>query len=74
MGAAKQQAIELIESLPDDCTFDDIQYHLYVRRMVERGIQDIDAGRFVSQHEAELRVAEWVRSYGRSPASTGSAT
>lgn len=61
MSAAKQHAIELIESLPDDCTFEDIQYHLYVRRMVERGIADIDAGRVVSQAEAERPVAEWVR-------------
>ena len=35
----KEQAIELIRTLPDDCTLEDIQYHLYVRAKVENGIK-----------------------------------
>jgi predicted transcriptional regulator len=44
----------------------DIQYHLYVRAKVERGIRAIDEGRFVPQEEAERRVQEWLKSSGRS--------
>jgi predicted transcriptional regulator len=62
----KEQAIELIMSLPDDCTLEDIQYHLYVRAKVERGIRAIDEGRVVSQEEAEKKVKEWVKSYTQS--------
>ncbi len=61
----KEQAIELIMSLPDDCTLEDIQYHLYVRAKVERGIRAIDEGRVVSQEEAEKKVKEWVKSSGQ---------
>ena len=61
----KEQAIELIKSLPDDCTLEDIQYHLYVRAKVERGIKAIDEGRMVSQEEAEKKVKEWVKSSGQ---------
>ena len=61
----KEQAIELIMSLPDDCTLEDIQYHLYVRAKVEKGIRAIDEGRVVSQVEAEKKVREWVKSSGR---------
>lgn len=61
----KEQAIELIKSLPDDCTLEDIQYHLYVRAKVERGIEAIDEGRVVSQEEAEKKVKEWVKSSGQ---------
>jgi len=61
----KEQAIELIMSLPDDCTLEDIQYHLYVRAKVEKGIRAIDEGRVVSQEEAEKKVREWVKSSGR---------
>lgn len=67
LSAAKQQAIELIESLPDVCTMDDIHYHLYVREKVERGIAAIDEGRVVPQAEAEQRVAERAKSYGQTP-------
>ena len=74
MSAVKQQALELIESLPDDCTFDDIHYHLYVRQKVERGLAAIDEGRVVSQDEARRRVAEWAKSSGQNQGSTTSAT
>ena len=29
MSAVKQKAQEMIHNLPDDCTYEDIQYHLY---------------------------------------------
>ena len=56
---------ELIKSLPDDCTLEDIQYHLYVREKIERGMMDIDAGKTVSQKEAERRVQGWLKSSGQ---------
>lgn len=65
MGIVKEQVIDLIKSLPDDCTLEDIQYHLYVREKVEHGIRAIDEGRVVSQEEAEKKVKEWVKSSGQ---------
>ena len=64
MSPTKQAAIKLIESLPDDCTFDDIQYHLFVRRSVQRGLADIDAGRVVPVEEMERRIGQWLVSSG----------
>ena len=61
----KEQAIELIKSLPDDCTLEDIQYHLYVREKVERGIKAVDEGKVVSQMEAENKVKECLKSSGQ---------
>ena len=65
MSKIKDQAVELIKSLPDDCTLEDIQYHLYVREKVERGIQAINEGRIVSQEEAEKRIKGWLKSSGQ---------
>lgn len=61
MSAVKEQAIKIIESLPEDCTLEDIQYHLYVREKVERGIKAIDEGQTVSHEEAEKKVREWLK-------------
>lgn len=58
----KEHAINIIKSLPDDCTIDDIQYHLYVYERVERGIRAIDDGKVVSQDEAERRIKEYLNS------------
>ena len=67
MSSVKEDAISLIHSLPDDCTIEDIQYHLYVRQKVHRGIAAIDQGRTVTQEEAEKRVAQWAASSGPKP-------
>lgn len=64
MNSLKEQVIRLIQSLPDDTTLEQIQYALYVREHVERGIADIDAGRVVTHDEARRRIAEWRKSYG----------
>ncbi|HLE25096.1 MAG TPA: hypothetical protein VI935_05540 [Thermodesulfobacteriota bacterium] len=65
MSIAKKQAIKLIKSLTDDCTIEDIQYHLYVLEKVERGIRAIDEGRVVPQEEVEKRVRKWLKSSGQ---------
>jgi predicted transcriptional regulator len=67
MSPVKQAAIKLIESLPENCTFEDIQYHLYVREKVEAGIQAIENGKVVSEKEADQRITEWLDSFGQSP-------
>ncbi len=70
MSAVKDEAIRLIQSLPDDCTIEEIQYHLYVIQKVEKGRSDIDEGRVVSQDAAERRIAEWGKFTGRNQPST----
>ena len=67
MSQLKEEVISLIQALPDDCSLEEIQYHLYVRSKVERGIRAADAGEMVTQDEAEQRVREWLKSSGRSP-------
>jgi len=56
MGNTKREALELIQQLPDNSSFEDIQYHLYVREKVEGGLRDLKRRRTVSQKEAERRV------------------
>ena len=70
MSAVKAEAIRLIESLPEHCSLEDIQYHLYIIQKVRRGLTEIDEGRFVPQEEAERRISGWGRSTGQNPLST----
>lgn len=60
MASTKEQLRELIERLPDDCTLEDVQYHLYVQQKVERGLEDVRHGRVLSQQEVERRMAKWT--------------
>jgi predicted transcriptional regulator len=60
MQSAKQEVMELLKGLPDDSTLEEIQYHLYVRQKVQRGIQDVEEGRIYTQEEVEKRMEKWV--------------
>ena len=55
--SVKEQVIQMIQRLPDDCTLEQIQYHLYVRQQIAQGLADIDAGRVISHEEVRRRVA-----------------
>lgn len=60
MSTAKEYLRALLEWLPDDCTFEDVQYHLYVQQKIERGLADIQEGRVLSQEDAERSMAKWL--------------
>jgi predicted transcriptional regulator len=51
----------LLERLPDDCTIEDVLYHLYVLQEVERGRADVQAGRVLPHDQVadELR-RKWL--------------
>jgi predicted transcriptional regulator len=53
----KETVRALLERLPDDCSLDDVQYHLYVVQAVERGVSDNAAGRVIPHEQvaADLR-------------------
>lgn len=40
MLTAKQEARSLLEKFPDNCSIEDIQYHLYVLEKVRSGLED----------------------------------
>ena len=48
MQTAKQEVKEILAHLPEDCTLEDIQYHLYVLQKIQRGLDDARNGRVYS--------------------------
>jgi len=56
---AKDEVRALLEKLPDDASLNDIQYHIYVRQKIERGLEAIQSGNVISQEEIEKRMARW---------------
>lgn len=54
-GRIKTEAHRLIDALPDDATWDDIMYRVYVRQCIDAGIEDADAGRVVDVDEVRRR-------------------
>jgi len=49
----KEQARHVVETLPDDATWDDLMYELYVRQKIATGLEAADQGRVVSHEEVK---------------------
>jgi hypothetical protein len=60
----KQQLMEVVASLPDDCTMDDFRYRLIVREKMAEAAQAIAEGRVHSHEQAVEIVKSWRKSSG----------
>lgn len=59
MSTAKEQVKQILELLPEDVSFEDIQYHIYVRQRIEQGLEDVEQGRVIPHDEVMRRLARW---------------
>ena len=53
MSTTKEEAIQLISRLPEEVTWEDIMYRLYVKRKIEEGIKAAEEGRTVSHEKVK---------------------
>ena len=61
MNITKQEVSVLLKNLPDDCTLEDIQYHLYVLEKIQKGIQRSETEGTIDHDEVERRIKEWLK-------------
>ena len=66
MSTAKEEAIRIIQKLPDESTIDEIMAELYFKQQVEQGLKDVEEGRVYSHKQVKNMVLEWRKSSGRS--------
>jgi hypothetical protein len=57
----KDIAKQVIDTLPDEATMDDIIHALYVRTKFEHGEHEIREGKGISHDEAKQRLQKWVK-------------
>lgn len=58
VNSTKDEIQSLLAKLPDDCTFEDAQHHLYVLGKIRRGIERAESEGTLSQEEAERRLGK----------------
>ena len=56
MPGVKQKIIQMIESLPEDVTVDDILAELYFRLQVDAGLKELDEGKWIPHEDIEKRI------------------
>jgi predicted transcriptional regulator len=63
----KHAVLKMIQALPEDCTMEDIQYHVDFMALIQQRMKEADEGRALSQEEMERRIEEWSKSTPQSP-------
>ena len=57
---AKEQIQTILKNLPDNCTLEDVQYHLYVLEKVQQGRESARLEGTIPQQEAVERLSKWL--------------
>ncbi len=56
MQSAKEAVRQIIDRLPDQATWDDIMYELYVKQKIEAGLKAVEEGRTIPHEEMKRRL------------------
>ena len=54
MCIVREEAKRLLDKLPDEATWDDAMYELYVRNKIDKGVKAAENKRFVSHEDARM--------------------
>ncbi len=54
----KEAAKAILETLPDNASWEDVQYHLYVRQQIDAGLEDEAAGNLIDTDQMRQRLTE----------------
>ncbi len=60
MSTPKAEVAELLRSLPDTASYEDIQYHLYVIEKIKLGAARAESEGALSHDEAKQRLGRWL--------------
>ena len=57
----KEKITQVVLSQPEDASYDEIMRELAFERMVDRGLEDVRAGRVISNHDMASRISTWQK-------------
>jgi len=60
MNTAKDEVRNLLDKLPENCSLEDVQYHLYVIEKIKHGLHIAEEQGTLTQEDAESRLKKWL--------------
>jgi len=55
VSSPKQSVLKWVSDISEEASFEDIQYEIYVRQKIQRGLEDVENGNVVTHEEAISR-------------------
>lgn len=60
ISTTKKEIAALLDTLPNDCTIEDVQYHLYVIDKVRKGLESARTEGGPTHAQVEARLSKWL--------------
>ncbi|MGU4885127.1 hypothetical protein MAY10_25060 [Escherichia coli] len=57
----KEELKQMIDDLPENFSIEELQYKLYVRSKIEKGLKDLEEGKTLTHDEVKQRMAQWLK-------------
>ena len=57
----KERIKKFIDKMPENSTFEDIQYSIYVQSKIQKGLDAANNGNVLSQEDVEKRIEKWLK-------------
>lgn len=56
----KDKVISSISSMPENCTYEDILYNIYIMQKFELGLNDFVNNDYLSNEQVEKELEQWL--------------
>lgn len=60
MASPKEEIRRMLDGLPDNATWEDVQYSIYVRERIDRGRREAEEGAVIDELNVEARMKAWL--------------
>lgn len=57
MATIKEEARRLLDRLPDEASWDDLMYEIYVRKKIAAGLKAAETGKLIPHDQVRRRLA-----------------
>ncbi len=57
----KDEIKQIIDNLPDNCSIEDIQYTIYFKSKILKGLEDLKSGNIITDEEMEKKFNKWFK-------------
>jgi predicted transcriptional regulator len=57
----KAMAQKVISNMPEEASYDDIQYQLYVLECIEKGEKEIAEGKVLTENQVQQGLKKWLK-------------
>jgi len=61
MKTAREEVLDILKNIPKHSSLEDIQYHIYVRQKIRKGLEASEKGQVISHEQAMKRAKKWLK-------------